>query len=88
MGTNVKLTKDENGSSVNQTLYRSMIGSLLYLTISRPNIYFSVEVCARYQANPKEFHLAAVKRIIRYVNGTTDFGIWYSKDTDINLAGF
>ena len=75
MGTNDKLFKDDNGVSIDPTLFRSMIGSLLYLTASRPGICFSVGVCARYQGNPKESHLAAVKRIIRYVNGTADYGI-------------
>ena len=65
-----------------------MIGSLLYLTTSRPDIAFSVGVCARYQANPKESHVAAVKRIIRYVNGTADYGIWFAKDTNFSLVGY
>ena len=88
MGTNEKLSKDDNGVPVDPTLYRSMIGSLLYLTASRPDIAFSVGVCARYQANPKESHVGAVKRIIRYVNGTADYGIWFSKDTNSSLAGY
>ena len=70
------------------TLYRSIIGSLLYLTTSRPDIAFSVGVCARYQAAPKESHLTVVKRIIRYVNGTLDYGLWYSKDSNACLAGY
>lgn len=61
MSTTTKLSKDTDGVSVDQTLYRSMIGSLLYLTASRPDIAFSVGVCARYQANPKESHLTAIK---------------------------
>ena len=69
MGTSDKLSKDENDVSINPTLYRSMIGSLLYLTASRLDICFSLDVCARYQANPKESHFAIVKRITRYVNG-------------------
>ena len=77
MGTNDKLSKDENGVSIDPTLFRSMIGSLLYLIASRPDICFSVGICARYQANPKELHLATVKMIIRYVNGTIDYGIWF-----------
>ena len=77
MGTNEKLSKDENGVLVDLTLYRSMIGNLLYLTASRPDIAFSVGVCARYQANPKESHIRAVNRIIKYVNGTTDYGICF-----------
>ena len=70
------------------TLYQSMIGSLLYLTASRPNIAFSVGVCARFQAAPKESHLTAVKRIIRYINGTSDYGIWYSRDLNECLVGY
>ena len=66
MGTNEKLSKDENGVLVDPTLYRSMIGSLLYLTASRLDIAFSVGVYSKYQANPKESHVGVVKRIIRY----------------------
>ncbi|KAK6131685.1 hypothetical protein DH2020_034592 [Rehmannia glutinosa] len=88
MGTNDKLSKDENGTPIDPTLYRSMIGSLLYLTASRPDISYSVCVCARYQSSPKESHLKAVKRIIRYINGTTELGILYSSDTTTNLVGF
>ncbi|XP_012850949.1 PREDICTED: uncharacterized protein LOC105970659 [Erythranthe guttata] len=88
MGTNDKLSRQLDATAVDPTLYRSMIGSLLYLTSSRPDICYSVGVCARYQSNPKECHLSAVKRIIRYVSGTTDFGIWYSMDTNTTLAGF
>ena len=65
-----------------------MIGSLLYLTASRPDTSFSVGVCARYQADPKESHLSSVKRIIFYVNGTSNYGIWYSFDTNASLVGF
>ncbi|XP_039122090.1 uncharacterized mitochondrial protein AtMg00810-like [Dioscorea cayenensis subsp. rotundata] len=70
MSMNQKLTKDKHGKDVDPSLYRSMIGSLLYLIASRPDISFSVGVCARYQATPKESHLKAVKRIIIYVHGT------------------
>jgi hypothetical protein len=88
MSTTLKLSKDASGKSVEQTLYRGMIGSLLYLTASRPDISFSVGVCARYQSDPKESHLSSVKRIIRYVNGTSNYGIWYSFDTNASLVGF
>ncbi|KAF7127450.1 hypothetical protein RHSIM_Rhsim11G0030000 [Rhododendron simsii] len=88
MSTTTRLSKDLDGISIDQTLYRSVIGSLLYLTASRPDIAFSVGVCARYQANPKESHLTAVKRVIKYINGTMGYGIWLSKDTNSNLAGF
>lgn len=88
MGTNDHLCRDDVGEDVDPTLYRGMIGSLLYLTASRPDIMFSVGVCARYQAKPKISHLKALKRIIRYVSGTLDLGIWYTKDTNSNLVGF
>lgn len=82
MSTTTKLGKDTQGKEVDTKLYRSMIGSLLYLTASRPDIAFSVCVCARYQAAPKESHLIAVKRIIRYVNSIVEYGIWYYFDTN------
>jgi hypothetical protein len=70
MPTNGHLDLDEGGNPVNQTLYRSMIGSVLYLTASRPDIMFSVCMCARFQSNPKKAHLRAVKRILRYLRHT------------------
>ena len=82
MSPNVKLIVDLLGKSVDLSLYRSMIGSLLYLTASRPDISYSVGMCARYQANPKESHMIALKRIIKYVKTTADFDVWYSKDTN------
>ena len=88
MSTSVKLSKDTVGKDIDPTLYRSMIGSLLYLTASRPDIAFSLGMCARYQACPKESHLLAVKRIIRYVKGTIGFGLWYPRETNANLAAF
>ena len=68
--------------------YQGMIGSLLYLTASRPNIMFSTCLCARFQADPKESHLIVVKRIFRYLKGTPNLGIWYPKDTRFNLVGY
>jgi hypothetical protein len=65
-----------------------MIGSLLYLTASRLDIIFFVCLCARYQANPKESHLIILKKILRYVKGTLNFGLWYDKQTELNLIGF
>jgi len=88
MSTSVKISADLTGKSVDPTLYGSMIGSLLYLIASRPDIAFSVGVCARFQANPKESHLTAVKRIIRYVNDTINHGLWYSKKTNLVIAGY
>ena len=88
MSSSTKLNVDSSRVEMSPTLYRSIIGSLLYLTASRLDIAFSVGVCARYQAVPKESHLTAVKRIIRYVNGTPDYGLWYSKDSNACLAGY
>jgi len=65
-----------------------MIGSILYLIASRPDIMLSVCLCARYQSNPKEYHLTVVKRIIKYLKGTTNVGLWYPKGTSLNLTGF
>ncbi|CAJ2662564.1 unnamed protein product [Trifolium pratense] len=84
----LKLTKDEKGIDVDQSLYRSMIGRLLYLTASRPDITFVVVVCARYQAKPKMSHLVQVKRIMKYVNGTSDYGILYSQTKKSTLVGY
>ncbi|CAM8877567.1 unnamed protein product [Rhodiola kirilowii] len=65
-----------------------MIGSLLYLTASRPDSAYVIGVYARYQENPKESHLMNVKRIIKYVHGTTDYCLWYTKDTSSCLVGY
>ncbi|XP_070014245.1 secreted RxLR effector protein 161-like [Nicotiana sylvestris] len=69
-------------------LYRGMIGSLLYLTASRPKIVFSIGLCARFQENPKESHLTAIKRILRYLKGTTDLCLSYPKGSNFNLVGY
>ncbi|GJW67428.1 retrovirus-related pol polyprotein from transposon TNT 1-94 [Tanacetum coccineum] len=73
------LGPDDSGVFVNETLFRIMIGSLMYLTASRPDIQFFTCLCARYQANPKESHLVSVKRIFRYLKGTPNLGLWYPK---------
>ena len=73
----LSLNQDINGKSVDQTSYRGIIGSLLYLTSSRPDIMFSVCLCACFQANLKESHLTAVKRIFSYLHRTKYFGLWY-----------
>ncbi|GJZ02957.1 retrovirus-related pol polyprotein from transposon TNT 1-94 [Tanacetum coccineum] len=78
-----KLTKDEEGESVDSTKCMGMICSLLYLTASRPDIMFSVCLCARFQEDPKTSHLEAVKHIFRYIKGTTHLGLWYPKRTGI-----
>lgn len=88
MSSSIKIDKDENGKAVDITKYRGMIGSLLYLTASRPDIMYSVCLCARYQSNPKESHLNAVKRIFRYLSGTKNLGLWYPKGTHIDLFSY
>ena len=88
MSSSTKLNVDSSGVEVSPTLYRSIIGSLLYLIASRLNIAFNVGVCARYQAAPKESYLTAVKRIIRYINGTPDYGLWYLKNSNACLASY
>jgi len=82
------LSKEDTGSKVDQKLYRGMIGSLLYLTASRPDILFSVCLCARFQSDPRESHLIVVKRIIRHLKGTTNLGVLYRKSLDYKLVGF
>ncbi|GJX95516.1 retrovirus-related pol polyprotein from transposon TNT 1-94 [Tanacetum coccineum] len=86
MSSDTKLTKDEECESVDSTKYRGMIGSLLYLMASRPDIMFSVCLCARFQEAPKTSHLEAVKRIFRYIKGTTHLGLWYPKGTGIETV--
>ena len=88
MSFSVKLSFDLVGVEVDPTLYKSIIGSLLYLTTSGPGIAFSVGVCACFQVAPKESHMTVVKRIICYVNGTSDYGIWYLRDLNDCLAGY
>ncbi|GJV01466.1 retrovirus-related pol polyprotein from transposon TNT 1-94, partial [Tanacetum coccineum] len=79
---------DESGVSVNKTLFRGMIGLLMYLTASRPDIQFSTCLCARYQANHKESHLIAIKRIFRYLKETPNLGLWYPKGSGFNLKAY
>ncbi|GKE08631.1 hypothetical protein Tco_1412182 [Tanacetum coccineum] len=86
MSSDTKLTKDEECESVDSTKYRGMIGSLLYLTASGPDIMFSVCLYARFQEAPKTSHLEAVKRIFRYIKGTTHLRLWYPKRTDIEIV--
>jgi hypothetical protein len=87
MGTNGHLDLDI-GKSVDQKVYRSMIGYLLYLCASQPDIMLSVCMCARFQANPKAIHLRAMKRIMRYLVYTPKFGPWYSKGSTFDLIGY
>jgi hypothetical protein len=88
MGTNGHVDLNKGGKSVDQKAYRSMIGSLLYLCASRPDIMLSVCMCARYQSDPKECHLVAVKRILRYLVAMPCFGIWYPKGPTFDLIEY
>jgi len=88
MATNCYLDSNEKGTSVDQTKYRGLIGSLLYLTASRPDIMFSVCLCARFQSNPKESHFTATKRILKYLQGTTTVGLWYPSEVSLDLVGY
>ncbi|GJR09841.1 hypothetical protein Tco_0792493 [Tanacetum coccineum] len=83
-----KLDEDLQGKLVDATLYRGMIGSLMYLTASRPDLNHVVCLCAQYQVKPTEKHLQAVKQIFRYLNGTINMGLWYSKDTDMSFTAY
>src|SRR5438132_7356564 len=88
MATNGHLDLNQEGKSVDQKVYRSMIGSLLYLCASRPDIMLSVCMCARFQAAPKECHLVAVKRILRYLIHTPTLGLWYPKGSSFDLLSY
>nr|GEY17481.1 uncharacterized mitochondrial protein AtMg00810-like [Tanacetum cinerariifolium] len=88
MDTEKPLLKDPNGNDVDVHTYRSMIGSLMYLTSSRPNIMFAVYVCAHFQVIPKASHLHAIKRIFRYLKGKPHLGLWYPKDSPFNLVAY
>ncbi|GJS41398.1 hypothetical protein Tco_0566441 [Tanacetum coccineum] len=88
METQKPLLKDEDGKEVDVHLYKSMIGSLMYLTSSRPDIMFTVCACARYQVNPKVLNLHVVKRIFRYLKGQPKLGLWYPKDSPFDLVAY
>ncbi|GJR11358.1 putative ribonuclease H-like domain-containing protein [Tanacetum coccineum] len=86
--TQKPLLKDEDGEEVDVHMYRSMIGSLMYLTSSRPDIMFAVCAYARYQVNPKVSHLHVVKRVFRYLKGQLKLGLWYLKDSPFDLVAY
>lgn len=88
MGSGTYIDQDESDVSIDITKYRGMIGSLLYLMASRPDTMFSVFQCARFQANPKEYHITVVKRIMKYLKGTTNVGLWYPKGSIYDLVGY
>ncbi|GJS53788.1 hypothetical protein Tco_0627150 [Tanacetum coccineum] len=83
-----KLDEDPQGKAVDPTHYCDMVGTLMYLTSSRPDLVYAVCMCARYQDRPTKNHLHAVKRIFRYLRGNINRGLWYSKDSVIALTAF
>ncbi|KAK6160669.1 hypothetical protein DH2020_004050 [Rehmannia glutinosa] len=88
MNTSVKMDMDADGRAVDQTRYKALIGSLLYLTTSRPDILHAVCLCARFQSNPKESHMSAAKRILKYLKGCEEVGLWYPKESGFKLIGY
>eukprot|EP00253_Pinus_taeda_P003975 PITA_03975 len=88
MVTGCSLSANDESAAVHQPTYRSMIGSLLYLTGTRPDIMHAVGIVGRFQANPKETHLQAVKIILKYIQGTQNYGLWYPRDTDLTLHAY
>ncbi|GKD74640.1 putative ribonuclease H-like domain-containing protein [Tanacetum coccineum] len=86
--TQKPLVKDEEASDVDVHLYRSMIGSLMYFTASRPDIMFAVYACSRFQVTPKTSHLNVVKRIFRYLKGKPKLGLWYPRESSFNLEAY
>jgi hypothetical protein len=88
MGTNESLDSDASGNMVDQKMYWSMIGNLLYVTTSRTDVMFCVCMCARFQSSPRESHLKATKRILRYLKHTQNIGLWYPKGTEFELIGY
>ena len=88
MSSTTKLNKDENGKPVNKKRFRGMIGSLLYLTASRPDIMFTTYLYARFQSSPGEFHLNAIKRIFKYLSGSLHLGIWYPRSSSFDFISY
>jgi hypothetical protein len=86
--TSCKLRKDDDSKSTDQRKYRSMIGSLLYMKTSRPDVMQPVGQVAQFQATPNESHVLAVERIFRYLKGTKEFGLWYPKENDLSLIAY
>nr|GFB20175.1 retrovirus-related Pol polyprotein from transposon TNT 1-94 [Tanacetum cinerariifolium] len=84
----LKLDEDPLGIPVNQTHFRSLVSSLMYLTANRPDLVFNVCMCARYHAKPTKKHLEALKRVFQFLKGTINWGLWYLKDTSMALTAY
>jgi hypothetical protein len=88
MSTTTALDEDKGGEAMDQKEYQSMIRSLLYLTATRPDIQFTVCLCARFQSSPRTSHCQAIKRIMRYLRFTPKFGLWFSASSSLSLYGY
>jgi hypothetical protein len=84
----LKLNKNHEGKKVDNTFYKQIVGNLMYLTATRPNIMYYMSLISRYMKNPTEMHLLAAKRILRYLQETRDFGLFYKKGEKLKLFGF
>ena len=83
-----KLSKNKNGNGVDKTLYKQMVGSLMYATTTRPDIMYSVSQVSRFMDNPKELHFQAIKRIMSYLKGTCEYGLFYQRNRGRELVGY
>ena len=88
MEQNLKLSKFEGGEKVDSTTYRQLIGSLIYLTNTRPDLSYAVSILSRFMQEPRDSHWNAAKRVLRYIQGTKDFGLIYTKTKNIVLGGY
>jgi hypothetical protein len=88
MSSTASLGLDKDGEAIDQREYRSMIGSLLYLTMTQPDIQFAVGLSVRCQSSPRSSHQTTVQRVFRYFKHTPEFGIWYSASSSVDLVGF
>ncbi|KAJ8628309.1 hypothetical protein MRB53_021616 [Persea americana] len=88
VATGLRLTKEREGRDINPTLFKSLIGSLRYLTITRPDIVYAVGLLSQYMEIPKESHWVAAKRILRYIKGTMDLGLFYDYGNESKLYGY
>ncbi|XP_016652132.1 PREDICTED: uncharacterized mitochondrial protein AtMg00810-like [Prunus mume] len=86
--TNEKLRKEDGSSKADESVYKSLIGSLLYLTTIRLDIMYAISLLSRFMQNPSQIHCGATKRILRYLQGIIDYGIWYKPTTDSRLFGY
>jgi hypothetical protein len=88
MNQGEKFMKEDGTPKVNPSIFRSLVGSLLYVCSSRPDIMHAVGVMSRYMQSPSQAHFVGAKRVLRYLKGTCDFGVWYEKDVECKLVGY